>query len=728
MKRSRFLAFLFGSASVLSPLAASAETLTSDSWSDLTATIEGSDSERIFQASGDVSATEKRSASRVPSAEVTLNGQGHSLLGNGYAFNQELGTSTVFSVRNWGTIHADGSLSGGWTGFANTAQYGFFQVANSGNTLEISDSVFQDNTIGYTMTLKGGLISNAKNGTVTISNSHFVNNKAASTNVKRNNGLVFFNNGNATISDSSFSGNTVSVWNTSSRGGAIYNEASGSKEMTLIHVNFNNNSSSIGGALYHVGGTLTITGGEWSGNDAAYGQNNSSYGGGAIYSSNNSSVVSIDGTLFRENKGANGGAIWNQNSSATNKFTIKNSTFEGNSASYAGGGAIKGSGGVWQIENCSFIGNSSSSTQNQAGALELGKDARVAIVDSDFIGNTAAGVGVTYGSGGAVLVRSEVVIAAEGKDVTFSGNYVEGDSGRHAISIFSGQVGTSATVTSRSASLYLNAAEGREILFKGNGIVGESYYKQSSSVKPYVTDYVYINSAGKDMDVMTSGTTAAGTSGTVSFVRDEAGNAPAITNVTMTVEGGSVNMEGATINNSSIILAGDSRACIGNTSFGALEGNYAHPYSSFTLADTSSAIIENSTITLGESVIPFTMSATSSLTLSGTLTIALDSRYESLEEIVIDEDFVLQLVQFEDGVTPASTASLVEDTPQGLYVDNMTVVFTYGGEEIAHTAVMDAETLSGTGALTFTPSVPEPTTAALSLLALAGLAARRRRR
>ncbi len=154
-------------------------------------------------------------------------------------------------------------------------------------------------------------------------------------------------------------------------GGAINCEdiyADGSRVENCVFVN--NTATRVGGAIY--GGGLTF--------DNCVFENNAARGyGGAIY--NEWGSLTVNNCLFLDNTaGYAGNAIYHEYG---NSFSLINSTFVNNS----GRGAAVYTYRALSVENCVFINNSASNTED-AGAISLGRDVTVNIVNSIFINNT----------------------------------------------------------------------------------------------------------------------------------------------------------------------------------------------------------------------------------------------------------------------------------------------------------------------------------------------------
>ncbi len=146
----------------------------------------------------------------------------------------------------------------------------------------------------------------------------------------------------------------------------------------------------VGGAIVNWEGTITISGGTFSGNSAE--------GGGAIF---NEGELNISDSDFSRNLAERGGAIYNWD-----ELSISDSDFQNNSAE--GGGAIANDGELSMV-NSSFSDNSA-----EWGGVIYNWD-ELSISDSSFSGNSADR------HGGAIVNWEELSIS----DSTFSDNTAE---------------------------------------------------------------------------------------------------------------------------------------------------------------------------------------------------------------------------------------------------------------------------------------------------------------
>ncbi len=309
-------------------------------------------------------------------------------IGSGVKFTNNSATLDGGAIANFGsTIIAKGVE---FTG--NTAQSdiltdmtddtqpptggGAISLGSSSDTT-IENSTFNTNTSYY----NGGAIAtrhtvetmkqNNEAGTYSVTGSTFKGNKAlgmvgADSELVGGNGGAIFNSfyNNIAVSGSTFDGNHAQ-----NNGGAIYNHSVADNngkagDMVLTNNIFKNNTANAwGGAIFN-GAAMTITGGEFTNNTAAF--------AGALSS----------GT-------------------ASTRMNIENATFTGNTAEEIGAVALFGSEG--NLTNVTFTGNKATSSADNAdgaGALFLGAVSKTVLDTVTFDGNTSAA------KGGAIATRT----------------------------------------------------------------------------------------------------------------------------------------------------------------------------------------------------------------------------------------------------------------------------------------------------------------------------------
>lgn len=304
-----------------------------------------------------------------------------------------IGTTHYFNISNTTFDNNNATLQGGaiFSKFTNDA---------TGNQSLITGSTFKNNTAGT----EGGAVYNK--GTLTVDNTTFDNNSAQY-------GGGFFNQTGATANfkdNISFTNNTAQK-----NGGGVYNYTGAT--MTIgdnAYFSGNKAVEAAGGAVQNMG-YLTL------GNNLIFENNSAAWGGAAVYGGSRadegSSTIIGDNAIFRNNTLTDelsyGGAVFVENDEQqTTRFSLgSNSYFENNSA-YQGGAVYLKDAITAKIGNgATFTGNSAT---NNGGALYTMSG--VNLTDASFVNNTAGE------QGGAIYSTSNVTIAADQKDVVFSGN------------------------------------------------------------------------------------------------------------------------------------------------------------------------------------------------------------------------------------------------------------------------------------------------------------------
>jgi CSLREA domain-containing protein len=278
---------------------------------------------------------------------------------------------------------------------------------NSDGTLTVTNSTFSDDSADGGVLfagLGGGIYSE---GTLTVTNSTFSGNNAQGSDHFGNPGGGIYSSGTATVTDSTFSDNsadeggaiqaaTLTVTNSTLSGNtSIFGGgAIGAQNLTVIGSAFSDNSTQgQGGAIFNAG--ILVSNSNFSDNSASF---INAFGGGAIYSEDDASLV-VGGSTFTGNSTqGGGGAIADADFTlSTTNANITNSTFSGNSAPNGDGGAIFVQGGIpthtgggASVTNSTFYSNSSLS----GSAIVMTYDA-LAVTNSTFVGNSNASSGST---------------------------------------------------------------------------------------------------------------------------------------------------------------------------------------------------------------------------------------------------------------------------------------------------------------------------------------------
>ena len=356
----------------------------------------------------------------------------------------------------------------------NYAQTSGGALGNAYGTVTVVDTVFKNNTsggdrgalvtgetattaiydstfIGNSAANTGGAVGNA--GDMSISYSTFGGENAGEGNSAGTTGGAIYNKGTIDIDHTTFTGNSAGT-----HGGAIYNDASADTGSAGATVNisdseFTNNSASSGSAIYNNAGTVNVENSKFDSNkstanaavvnknagtmdivnsqftnnvnDGSATTDNSHATGGALYNSNENSVMNViatngGSTSFTGNSTATwGGAIDNDAGAELYLFADKGSklSFENNTAET--GGAIHNSSSSYtdfygtKGSVISFVGNNAT---GNGGAIDTFGTTNSVTINGDtveFKNNSA-------GSGGAIRNASVFTIAAN--NAIFSGN------------------------------------------------------------------------------------------------------------------------------------------------------------------------------------------------------------------------------------------------------------------------------------------------------------------
>ncbi|MEC7761071.1 MAG: hypothetical protein VX874_04055 [Pseudomonadota bacterium] len=270
----------------------------------------------------------------------------------------------AFSITN--TITIDGQYSGSGDPSVVIADTGFFSRP--------FDRIFDvDLSIGENFTLSGLRI---EDGFVDVEANPGEGGSA----------MRIDGNGGVYITDSQFVGNTFFA------GFGEYQESYGG----------------FGGAIFHNGGTLTIT-------DSSFSENGNGQRGGAIASSTSAGQLSISGSTFTDNVAREeGGAIYAANFLST--VSITNSTFDSNTVDGSIAGTSTAGGAIFGIEaDLTIIGSQFLDDRAFEGALGSGDGGAIALLySSASIQNTDFQRSKSDNFGGAIYGLST--------DLTISGS------------------------------------------------------------------------------------------------------------------------------------------------------------------------------------------------------------------------------------------------------------------------------------------------------------------
>ena len=375
---------------------------------------------------------------------VSLNGtttfEGNSATGNGGAIFIDAGTvnflgGVTFAAGNTAAGNGGAIYNNGTVTFTSTSAFTSATAVSGGAIYNLGKMTFNAQptfTSNTASSGEGGAIYSVANSETTFSNgATFVRNAAYG------NGGAIYSGGRVNFngtSNYSFDGNTSNNGN----GGAIYYpEITGTVNLGSNYTFTDNIASADGGAIYYPGsltvsganfsgvssknatrggaiyalGTVTVTSGTFTGNKA-------SDLGGAIYSFNNSAQsVTISGGEFSQNEAKFGGVVFSAggvditdgtfttNTADTGGViytsgdaSISNGTFDGNTSTGTAGGVLY-SVGTTTISNGTFSKNKADSTSGQGGVVFSTENVEISggtIGDSAQNSNSASAGGAVY--------------------------------------------------------------------------------------------------------------------------------------------------------------------------------------------------------------------------------------------------------------------------------------------------------------------------------------------
>ncbi|HEY1976417.1 MAG TPA: choice-of-anchor Q domain-containing protein [Candidatus Baltobacteraceae bacterium] len=328
----------------------------------------------------------------------------------------------------------------------------------------------------------GGAIYNGAAGTIDITNAAFTGNGAQ----QGDGGAVSSANSAAgwTIANDTFTNNSAAY------GGAVGVDTAG----TLTSDTFTTNGGYPGdgatippygfGAGVYAQGALTVTNCIFNGNVAGGGTQAFAYGfGGAIEADN--AALTVSGSTFKNNVA--GGA------------SSSGSTGEGGAIDTTSLSALAVS-----ITNSTFTGNiagggSAGTSYGYGGAINTEAYNTLALNGSTFTSNTAGGDG--YGNGGAIFIQADL----NGGSDTFSKNAATGTSASQ--NVFGGAIDTNSTIELNGSTFSQNTASG------GNGPITAGGAIYTSNTLTLDSDTFTSNAASGPGAASVAGGAIQGTSG-----------------------------------------------------------------------------------------------------------------------------------------------------------------------------------------------------------------------
>ena len=261
--------------------------------------------------------------------------------------------------------------------------------------LSSTKSITQDTVIdgGNLVTLDGGghvrqLLLNTNNflattptltlQNITLANGHGTDD--AGTGAPTGGGAIYRYGGTLNVINSQFINNVGPASGQDSAGGAIYSVGVGTT--TVVGSTFKGNQSSDGGALGNLGASVDLVNDTIQGNQATGTGGNPGNGGngGGVYMDGANISIKMCGTHVDSNQSnAYGGGFFFVDDALAGTAAIDRSSFDGNSAAFAGGLYLQGATGT--LTNSSVI-------NNQVEAIDgIGPYAPNAFFDADSLGS-----------------------------------------------------------------------------------------------------------------------------------------------------------------------------------------------------------------------------------------------------------------------------------------------------------------------------------------------------
>ncbi len=313
------------------------------------------------------------------------------------------------------------ALLDGATVSGNTANRAGAGIENAGGTVLMSGTAVLSNVIPAETANPGnggGLHSGG--GTVTIRGGEFRGNDATEGGGLWSNGTLVIEPSDDDGDETTISGNIARGAAATNGGGGIYVESGGEAFITgaLVDGNVAAGASGSGGGVFVASGaSLTMTGGDVAENEANRAGAGIENAGGTVRLSN----VFVLLNVIQEDTAApgNGGGLH----SAGGTVTVVGGAFSGNEATEGGGLWTNGVLIIGDAEGEpveTFVGDNiarGDDATNGGGGIYAETGADVRIVDASITQNVASGAS---GSGGGVFVADESVVQL--KRVTVSGN------------------------------------------------------------------------------------------------------------------------------------------------------------------------------------------------------------------------------------------------------------------------------------------------------------------
>lgn len=278
--------------------------------------------------------------------------------------------------------------------------------------VNLTDVTFDSNTVNGATASQGGALyvlgvdtsgtSAPANAAVTVTNSTFTGNKAEGANGW---GGAIYNAGTLTVNGGEFTGNEAGKY-----GGAIAGDVEGQGSLNITNATFTGNTSGAGGAI-----ALWSDGIKDAADHAITARfegNTAERKGGAIvflanHSGDKTVNASISGEFLNNSAGESGGAIHSERAT----LTITDATFTGNHATQQGGA-------IYNAANSSitFKGNNTFTDNTAAEGNDIYNAGSITVAD----GTTTLGSGLTQAATGTITVNGGTLDMASDSSLSFA--------------------------------------------------------------------------------------------------------------------------------------------------------------------------------------------------------------------------------------------------------------------------------------------------------------------
>jgi uncharacterized repeat protein (TIGR02543 family) len=390
---------------------------------------------------------------RIDGSSFTDNTTGGAYGGAIYA----TGASSSFTMTD--TIISGNIISGA------AISYGGGAYLNAVNTVSISDSTFDNNTVAPTSgsfsAVGGGLGVSGAGTSVSITDTSFTNNTVSGPSNGSGGGLSLATSATTvTLSNLTVTGNEALGAGTNNYGGGIF-----SSSATLTSINnstISGNTSGEGGGIHSGSATLTSI------NNSTISDNTAKMNGGGIFYRGAKDLTITDTTITGNTAtGGQGGGIClasNGTADSEYKLTLSGTTKVGdtgagkrNAAGSYGGGISAGNYVFITMQNGVKVNNNTAGTYG--GGISLGTFSRLTTPGYFEINNNTAG---TNGGG---LYTTTVGFALNMNSGTINGNHAatKGNGSGGGFTISSGNATTPATVTLSGSASVSNNTLGTQI-------------------------------------------------------------------------------------------------------------------------------------------------------------------------------------------------------------------------------------------------------------------------